>query len=333
MLLDTPIGIVEFHVFEADTPFLLYLEDMDKLNVYFNNLENLPITSLKSVPVGCRFAHLLLFWDESLHSFMENSLNNNLCFSTDTELRQLHHCFRHISESKLHKVLEHAGHKTNKKIIDNLKKYWTHCQKHGKSPSRFKFTLKEDVNFNYSILVDIMYIDGDPILHFVDKATRFQAARQMNNKSAKHTWDTIQLCWIDVYIGLPYLITHDAGTNFVRKKFRYYAKSMAITTRVVPVEADKSIGMVERDHAILRRAYKVIAADLQGFGLNKKTILQMDVKAINYTSGSDGLVPTLLVFRVHPRISTYDAPSSTMTQRAAAIKNAMKEVQRVRAER
>ena len=66
-------------------------------------------------------------------------------------------------------MLERAGHETNKKIIDNLPKYCKYCQKHEKSPGRFKFTLRKDVNFNYPILVDIIYIDGDPILHVVDE--------------------------------------------------------------------------------------------------------------------------------------------------------------------
>ncbi len=69
LLLDTLIGIVEFHVVEADTSFLLCPEEIDKLNVYFNNLENLLIASTKSVPVIRRFSHLFLLWDESLHSF------------------------------------------------------------------------------------------------------------------------------------------------------------------------------------------------------------------------------------------------------------------------
>ena len=60
LLLDTPIGIIEFYVVEAETPFLLCLEDMDKLNVYFNNLENVLIASTKSVPVVRRFGHLFL---------------------------------------------------------------------------------------------------------------------------------------------------------------------------------------------------------------------------------------------------------------------------------
>ncbi len=91
--------------------------------------------------------------------------------------------------------------------------------------------------------------------------------------------------------------------------------------------------MVERYHAVLQRAYKVIAADLQEYGLNKETILQIAVEAINNTAGPNGLVPTFLVFEAYPHMSKYDSPTPTMTQRDAAIKNTMKEVQRVRAER
>lgn len=59
------------------------------------------------------------------------------------------------------------------KIINNFTKYYKHCQKYKKSSGRFKFTLKEDANFNYSILFNIIYIDDSLILHIVDKVTRF----------------------------------------------------------------------------------------------------------------------------------------------------------------
>ena len=59
----------------------------------------------------------------------------------------------------------------------------------------------------------------------------------------------------------------------------------------------------------------------------------MAVKAINDTAGPNGLVPTLLVFGAYLRLSKYNAHTPAMTQRAVAIKNAIKEVQRVRAER
>src|SRR6266571_6603843 len=34
----TPIGLVDFHVVKADTPFLLCLVDMNRLQVYYNNV-------------------------------------------------------------------------------------------------------------------------------------------------------------------------------------------------------------------------------------------------------------------------------------------------------
>ena len=107
------------------------------------------------------------------------------------------------------------------------------------------------------------------------------------------------------------LITHNAGSNFVSKEFRQYTTSMAIATKSVPVEAHWSIGMVEKYHAVLQKAYKVIADNLQGCGLSKEIILQMAVKAINDTAGPNGLVPTLLVFGAYPRMSEFGAPTAT----------------------
>lgn len=45
-------------------------------------------------------------------------------------------------------------------------------QKHEKSLNGFKFILKENTKFNYSILIDIIYINGSPLLHVIDETTR-----------------------------------------------------------------------------------------------------------------------------------------------------------------
>lgn len=334
-ILKTPVGNIEFHVVYADTPLLLCLADMDKLGIYYNNIENVLVTTspTRNVPVVRRFGHPFLLWEETLHNFITTSFYTNPCYLTDTELRQLHRRFGHPSASRLHNVLERSGHDdVNKKAIDRLTKLCTQCQMHGKAPARFRFTLRDDVAFNYSIIVDIMYIDGSPLLHIVDEATRFQAARWLTNLSAKHTWDALRLCWIDVYTGPPDHVIHDAGTNFVSKEFRQYAATMGIITKAVPVEAHWSIGMVERYHAVLRRAYKIMMQEL-GTDTSKTIILQMAVKAVNDTAGPNGLVPTLLVFGAFPRMTEYDPPSPTVAQRSAAAAKAMKEVQRYRAER
>ena len=332
VMIKTPIGSIEFHVVKADTPFLLCLADMDSLQVHYNNLRNVLVTPTKSVPVVRRFGHPFLIW-ESLQALITESFAQNPCYLTDVELRQLHRRFGHPSAMRLYNLLERAGHSDDlsKKAIDKLTKFCTQCQKHGKSPGRFKFTLREDVNFNYSIITDIMYIDGSPILHVIDEATRFQAARWLNNISAKHTWDVLRLCWIDTYVGPPDYIVHDAGTNFVSKEFRQFAHSMSITTKSVPVEAHWSIGMVERYHAVLRRAHSIIIEEL-GTETTKEMALQMAVKAVNDTAGPEGLVPTLLVFGAYPRMTEYDPPAPTIAQRSQAVTKAMEEVRKYRAE-
>jgi hypothetical protein len=49
-------------------------------------------------------------------------------------------------------------------------------------PARFMFTLRDDYEFNYEVVVDIMYLEGNrPTLHVVDTATSFNAARFRSN--------------------------------------------------------------------------------------------------------------------------------------------------------
>ncbi|KHJ33690.1 hypothetical protein EV44_g3111 [Erysiphe necator] len=62
-------------------------------------------------------------------------------------------------------------------------------------------------------------------------------------------------------------------------------------------------------------------------------LLQMAVKAVNDSAGPDGLVPTLLVYGAFPKMSELDPPSPTIAQRATAIRKAMEEVNRLRANR
>ena len=55
-----------------------------------------------------------------------------------------------------------------------------------------------------------LYLDGKPVLHVVDEATAFQAAKFLKDMSAKTTWDTLRICWIDIYQGPPDNIISDA---------------------------------------------------------------------------------------------------------------------------
>ena len=57
----------------------------------------------------------------------------------------------------------------------------------------------------------------------------------------------------------------------------------------------------------------------------------MAVKAVNNTTGLDGLVPTLLVYGAYPRISNLDPPAPSITERAATIRKVMAKIVKLRA--
>jgi len=320
----TPLGYITFHVVPVNTPFLFCISDMDKLGVKLDNLENMLVQGDNRVPVVRKWGHPWLLLHQPEKSIAWSHL-------TESELRQLHRRFGHPSVRRLLRILQRAGHEVEVKMIKHLTKYCHHCQMNQKSPGRFKFTLKDDYDFNFSIIIDVIYLSSKPVLQVVDSLTSFQAARFLKDMSARNAWDTLRLCWIDVYLGPPDQIVHDAGKNFSSVEFRQQAKAMAIKVKEVPVEAHNSVGKVERYHTPLRRAYEIISLELNG--ASEELVLQMAVKAVNDSAGPDGLVPTLLVFGAYPRMTDDSPPSLSITQRAEAIRKASKEVRRLYATR
>jgi hypothetical protein len=126
---------------------------------------------------------------------------------------------------------------------------------------------------------------------------------------------------------------YDAGKNFTATEFKQLISSMSIKVKEVPVEAHNSVGLVERYHALLRRVYKILKAELKNKHIDKEMILQMAVKAVNNSARPDGIVLTLLVFGLYSRITKINPPSLTIARRAEAIQAVTKEVRQLYAKR
>lgn len=139
------------------------------------------------------------------------------------------------------------------------------------------------------------------------------------------------MCWIDCYLGPPDQILFDAGKNFDSKEFRGSALALGTGTKTAPVEAHWTVGLIEKAHASLRRAFQILCQELKENLPGKHSVLQMAVKACNDSTGLDGLVPTLLVYGAYPRLSPEDAPTATTQERAAAVKKATEAVTAARA--
>ena len=299
------------------------LQDMDRLGVYLNNVANeLVCNNGQRIPVTRRWGHP---W------FFLSKIAMTAIYLTEAEMQRLHSRFGHPSVPKLHKLLTRAGHDVKYEAIEMIRKFCHYCQIKGDAPKRFKFTLRDDADFNHEVIVDVMYLEGKPVLHLVDAATSFQAGKFLKSLSAKETWEALKQCWIDTYLGPPDVLTHDAGTNFASAEFRAEAKRAGITCHQVPVEAHWSIGKIERYHAPLRRAFEIIRAETRD-AVSNDAALQMALKAVNDTAGQDGLVPTLLVFGAYPRVTTDSPPSPSQQQRAHAISKAMNDLRKKMAE-
>ncbi|XP_044724430.1 transposable element tc1 transposase [Hirsutella rhossiliensis] len=184
---------------------------------------------------------------DRLHVYFNNTTDELIQGETRIPIiRKWGHPWFHLN--RLFKLLTRAGHEVEQQ--------------------RFKFSLKDDHEFNYEILVDVMFL---------------------KSLSTKDTWEALRCLWIDTYQGPPDVVTHDAGTNFASTEFQTEAKMLGITCKEVPIEAHWSIGKVERYHGPLRRAFEIMYAELSSQA-DADSILQMAVKAVNDTAGPDGLV-------------------------------------------
>ena len=71
-----------------------------------------------------------------------------------------------------------------------------------------------------------------------------------------------------------------------------------IKVKEVPIKAYNSVRKVEQYYILLYCIYKIISSELKS--ASKELTLQMAVKAVNNSTGLDGLIPILLIFSAYP---------------------------------
>ncbi|KAI0991605.1 hypothetical protein K3495_g16582, partial [Podosphaera aphanis] len=243
-----------------------------------------------------KYGHLWLTLGYFETLFVYENNKAPMCLLTEQELRTIHRRWGHPSATRMWKILQRAGRDVEFQTIDRLTKFCRDCQLNANKPLRFKFALRKDNEFNHTIYVDVVYLEDGPCMHVIDAATAFTAAEWLtgiDKEGAEEAWNAIRRCWIDIYIGPPEHIVHDAGKNFASSGFRRNAFEYKIEVTEVPIEAHNSVGKIERAHKPLRRAYTIFKKQFSGQGLSRHTILKMAVKACNDTAGPNGLIPTL----------------------------------------
>jgi hypothetical protein len=95
------------------------------------------------------------------------------------------------------------------------------------------------------------------------------------------------------------VVTTDRGTLFTSRDFKLALRYHGVKQQYTAVESNSSLGANERAHAVLRRVYRKTHHDHPK--LSQELARSQAQKVITDTTGSDGIVPTLLMYSSMPQ--------------------------------
>jgi hypothetical protein len=185
-------------------------------------------------------------------------------------------------------------------LLKDISKSCHACQFYYSKPNHFQIRDPAAIVFNHEIQLDLMYLRGKPVLHIVDVAKTFSTANFLLAQDVSSVWNTFLTGCATLYIGFPECILADQDFVFMATHWKTACELSNIHLRHTGTESQNSLGSGERFHSHIRRIYQKISLEFPT--ISKHVRLALSVKAINDICGPKGLVPSLLVFGVLPRL-------------------------------
>ena len=120
-------------------------------------------------------------------------------------------------------------------------------------------------SFNQVIQADVLWIKlGSkkyPILSVVDTSTKFQAASVLYGERTSDFLHALERGWIR-HFGCPTTLITDEGRGWASDEMLTWTSDVNIQHMISPGEAHTRLGIVERRHAVLRKAVEIYMNDL-----------------------------------------------------------------------
>lgn len=305
-------------VVDVDIPLLMGLDALDALALYVNTVENKLKCDRRGIatPLLRKHGHVWLEWADGVH------------YSTG-ELERLHRHFNHPQPGRLSALLRQAADPKavpgTHEQLERLTESCDVCQRLAKAPGRFRVALPPgDVVFNRTILIDLMYLDGRSLMHVVDRDTLYSAASFCRGETTEDLWRQFLMTWAHPYVGHPQVMHTDQAPQFKSPAWRALTETAGTTLVLSGIESHNALGAGERYHCFLRLVYRKVR--LAHPGLSPEISLSMATAAMNQTAGPQGLVPTLLVFGVIPRMPVAPLPLPSQRDRTQAMVTARNEM-------
>ena len=166
------------------------------------------------------------------------------------------------------------------------------------------------------------------MLHIVEEASRFSAARCLPKTSFESVWEAIIMCCSCAYTDMPHYRMVDEGSQS-RKIFAELISLHEIELEKTCVQSHNSLVIGNRYHNPLHDTYRKLKLDHPS--LQRQVLLTLAIKAMNDTLGPKGFVPSALVLGEFPDLRTFTGPTvtrSSLAERAEATQEARRHMAR-----
>lgn len=234
-------------IMETDVPLFIGLQDLKQNGLLLIYLEDVLIHCPKKktrCPVSYKNGHVFIEWYYTKVYF------------TRAELMRLHLLLLHPSTDKLFQLLKRAQpEKVDESIhrmLHQISMACEQCREFTQRPFRFRASIPPNqIVFNHEVAIELMWLEGNPILHVVDTHTGFQNATILKGKLVYDIWYAFIECLASSYIGYPSIIRLDQEAGFAAESLKDLASAHGIVLQFSGAQSHNSIGSGERYHAPL----------------------------------------------------------------------------------
>ena len=229
-------------------------------------------------------------------------MTDNQAEATRT-VQRLHRNLGHPSPLALVEMLESRG--ASEAVLNVARNFQCHsCLRYRKPNQVAPASSKVILKFNQNVQADVFWLKSGsnkiPILSMVDEGTRFQAASVVNGEKAEDFITALERCWLSHFGPMQQLIT-DEGRGWLHQDFEAWTENHSIHHVVAAGEAHQQIALVERRHAVLRKALEIYLADFGLTGSNAiRQALCYVVPQLNNTPSTSGFSPAQWVLGQSP---------------------------------
>ena len=188
---------------------------------------------------------------------------------TTNEVRRIHRHFFHAHPERIFSLMKRAEDPDAiAETVKELKELTSSCdifQKLAKEPGRFRVSLpSEDIVFNRTVYMDIIYLDVKSVLHIVDKDAQFSAAAFLSHgETTEDVWHVYMTHGVIPYVGYSTEIHVDQGPQFTSEKWKSLLAAAGIQMEESGVESHNALGVGERYHSFLRQIYQRFVRNLR----------------------------------------------------------------------